>query len=554
MNKRQLVVGIDYGSDSARAILVDARTGITVAESSMEYPRWKERKYCDSVIAQYRQHPLDYIEVLECIIRTVIAKAGEVAGCEIMGIAVDTTGSTVCPVDSEGLPLALLEEFAEEPDAMFHLWKDHTAVSEAKEIDSALSSGKIDYTKYQGKYSSEWFWAKILHTVRKNARIRKNAFTWVEHCDWIAALLTGKTAPAELVRGTCGAGHKVLWHSSFNGLPSRSCLAAIDPYLGDIFDRYPVSPQPAGTCIGTISMEWANKLGLTPDAKIGVGSFDAHAGAVGAGISKHTMVKVVGTSTVDLLIESEGVLADKKLRDFCGMAEDSIVPGYIGIEMGQPAFGDTYEWFRNILLWPLHDMDIPEDVLPPDMRRKLLDYYEHKLLSVLDEYALQIASNSVVALDWLNGRRYPKLNEYVKGAILGITLGVTAPELYDALVKGTVFGSKAIYDSLVNAGIQIKRLICVGGIAKKSPYIMQMMSDVLNIPIMVCEEDQNCARGAAIFAAVATGLYPDVESAQAKFCEPYQPNYFPRQNMHEEYEKEYISYLKLGNFVESNPA
>lgn len=550
----KLVAGIDYGSDSVRVLLADAATGEAVADGTCAYPRWAEKKYCDPAAVQYRQHALDYIEGLEQAMKLALARAGEGAGQDIVGIAVDTTGSTPGPVDREGTPLCLLEEFKDNPNAMFHLWKDHTAVEEAKEINQVFSSGDIDYTKYQGIYSSEWFWAKILHTTRADERIRKAAWTWTEHCDWIAGLLVGNTAPDTIAHCSCAAGHKALWHSEFKGLPSDECLGRLDPYLRDVAERYKMRPVPAGTCIGTISKEWARRLGVNPEAKIGAGSFDAHAGGVGAGVGLHTLVQVVGTSTVEMLVDYPEVLRGKDLKEYCGQAEDSIVPGYVGLEMSQPAFGDVYAWFKELLMWPVRQMEIPEDILSKTQRSMLNDYLDGQILPALEREAKECIGEDLTALDWFNGRRYPKLNESVRAAVNRLTLGTKAPSIYCALVKGTVFGCKRVYNSLVDNGLQIDRIIAVGGIAKKSPFIMQMMSDALGVPIMVCREVQMCAKGAAIYAAVAAGVFASVEAGQKAYCETYRANYFPDKAKREMYEQMYEDYLCLGEAVETELA
>ena len=432
---RKLVAGVDYGSDSVRVLLADAVTGEAVADGVCAYPRWAEKRYCDPAAVQYRQHALDYIEGLEAAMKTALDRAGEGAGQDIIGIAVDTTGSTPGPVDREGTPLCLLEEFKDNPNAMFHLWKDHTAVEEAKEINEVFSAGDIDYTKYQGIYSSEWFWAKILHTTRVDERIREAAWTWTEHCDWIAGLLVGNVNPDTIAHCSCAAGHKALWHSEFGGLPSEERLGRLDPYLCDVAERYKMSPVPAGTCIGTISKEWAGRLGVNPEAKIGAGSFDAHAGGVGAGVGLHTLVQVVGTSTVEMLVDKPEVLRGKNLKEYCGQAEDSIVPGYVGLEMSQPAFGDVYAWFKELLLWPMRQMEIPEEILGREQRQKLTDYLAGQILPSLEKEAKNCIEEDLTALDWFNGRRYPKLNESVRAAINRLSLGTRAPSIYCALCK-----------------------------------------------------------------------------------------------------------------------
>lgn len=542
------MIGIDFGSDSVRAILVETKTARTLYTAVEEYPRWKEKRFCDEKNSQYRQHPLDYLECMEKVLKTLLGKDPAVLPY-IVGIAVDTTGSTVCPVNKEGIPLSLTDMFAEDPDAMFHLWKDHTAILEAEQIDRVLSSGEVDYTKYQGKYSAEWFWAKILHTVRKNKYVRESAYCWVEHVDWISGVLAGNIRPETIVHCSCAAGHKALWNSEFYGLPDRELLASMDPYLGMIYDRYQQKPKCAGEKVGTLCKEWAQKLDLSQEVVIGVGSFDAHAGAVGVGIKEKTMVKVVGTSTVDMMIVRPQVLKGKNTKAFCGLAEDSIIPGYMGAEAGQSAFGDTYAWLKKMLMWSLEHVAFPQEVLSKDTRSKMLQYLEGHLLKDLEKEIYDLAKDELTATDWFNGRRYPYLNENAKGTITGLTLGTTAPAIYRALVQATVFGSRRIYDSLRGLGIEIEQVICVGGIAQKSGYIMQMMSDALNVPIAVSEEEQSCARGAAIYAAVAAGLFPTISKAQEDLCEKIECGYYPNEERHRELEEKFKAYQYLGKFT-----
>lgn len=543
------VIGVDFGSDSVRAVLVDTVSGHTINTKASEYRRWKAQMYCDGSSGQYRQHPLDYLESLEAVLKGVLEGYENLASM-VAGIAVDTTGSTVCPVDEHGTPLALLKEFTDEPDAMFQLWKDHTAVKEAALINDVLSGGETDYTRYQGKYSSEWFWAKILRTVRENPAIRERAYCWTEHADWIAGILCGETRPDHIAHCSCAAGHKALWHSAFGGLPDRNVLSSIDPYLGMIRDRYMQTPKCAGEKLGTLCREWAERTGLPENLAVGMGSFDAHAGAVGAGISEKVLVKVVGTSTVDMMIVKPDEILCGKTKDYCGMAENSIVPGYIGIEAGQSAFGDIYAWFKRLLIWPIENLPIPDNVIGAENRKRLADWMTDCLLREIEATIEDVPDDQVLAVDWFNGRRYPELNDYLCGALTGLRLGTEPPSIYRALVKATVFGSRKIRDTWNSVGLKFEKVICVGGIALKSPYVMQMMSNVLNVPIMVSGETETCARGAAIYAAVAAGVFDSIESAQELMCEHYQPTYYPDQKQHEILEEEYHKYCLFADMTE----
>lgn len=545
--KKDIVAGADFGSDSVRVVLVEAESGRTLAAASCIYPRWSRKLYCDSSKAQFRQHPLDYMEAFEKSMKTALASLPS-AGERLLSIGIDATGSTPCPVNRDGTPLALLDGYQENPNAMFYLWKDHTAVQEAIEINRVFSGGPVDYTRYQGVYSSEWYWAKILHAVRTEPAIRRDAWSWVEHADWFPALLSGHTCPDSMYRCSCAAGHKALWHSDFGGLPSAEILKELDPYLAEVAKHYSV-PRNAGVRVGTITAEWAERLGVNSAVIIGGSSLDAHAGAVGAGIQTNTLVKVVGTSTVDMLITESNKLSGIDLRSICGQAEDSIIPGYTGMEAGQAAFGDIYAWLCDLLLWPV------ENALPSlSLADKEAIHSEiaARMIPEMEKQASKLnREDKIIALDWFNGRRYPQLNEKVKGAVCGLDLGSSVPQIFRALALSTVFGSKHIFESLISKGIQIDRIIAVGGIAQKSPYIMQMMADALDRPIMAYRESQVCARGAAIYAAVAADIFHTIADAQKVYCRRYKADYIPIPKNTEHYSKLYGAYLKLGNFIEA---
>ncbi len=549
------VLGVDFGTDSVRAIVLDASNGQLIGEDSCFYPRWRDGKYCEPEKNQFRQHPRDYLEGLESCVRGALEKAGKAAGKYVKGIAVDTTGSTPCPVNQEGSPLALLPGFEGNPNAMFHVWKDHTAIQEAEEFNRVADEWDgEDYTKFQGKYSSEWFWAKILHTHRVDPAIEDAARSWVEHCDWIPGLLTGNTDPFSMYRSACAAGHKALWHSEFGGLPCKEFLTRLDSSLGALSERYGGPPRAADTRVGTIAAEWAEKLGLDPSVIVGGSSFDAHAGAVGVGIAPRVLVKVIGTSSVDMLIEEYTALKGKNLKEICGQAENSIVPGFIGIEAGQAAFGDVYAWLKEMLLWPLKQLLPGSSGISEEQKRQLIDDFSARLIPEMTAQAQALSEDdiSLVALDWLNGRRYPSVNEYVKGAVSGLHLGTDVPKLYKALVLATAFGSRRILDSFLAEGITVERIIAVGGIAQKSPFVMQVLADVLNRPISVSASKQACAMGAAMYAAVAAGMYGTLQDAQTAMSEGFLSVYTPKKEQVQRYDEMYRKYLRLGDHVEHN--
>ena len=542
------VIGLDYGSDSARAVLVNTANGQTLATAVRYYPRWKEGKYCNPAANQYRQHPKDYIEVLEATVSEVLSKVGPEVAANVVGLAFDTTGSTPCFIDEEGTPLALKEEFAENPNAMFVLWKDHTAIQEADEINALCRRWEIDYTAYEGGiYSSEWLWAKALHVLRADEAVRNAAYSIVEHCEWMPAMLTGTTKPAEIVRSRCAQGHKAMWHAKWGGLPSEEFLTELDPLLKGLRGRMFTDTETAEKPVGHLTEKWAQRLGLTTNVVVAGGAFDCHMGAVGAGIKADSWVRIIGTSTCDIVVTEPENVGDKLIPGICGQVDGSVVPGLIGFEAGQSAFGDIYAWLRRVLEFPLKT--IVGDKLTVEELDKACD----KILPALTVEAekIPIGESGVIAVDWMNGRRTPDANQTLKGAIAGITLGTTAPMLYRALVEATAFGSKAIMERMKSEGICINDCIGIGGIALKSPFVMQVMSDVLGVPISVCESDQACALGASIFAAVAAGVYPTVEAAQAKMASGCAKEYKPIAENQAKYEVLYQDYLKLGAYCES---
>lgn len=549
--EKRYVLGADFGSDSVRVLIVNALDGGCAAEAVAEYPRWKQGMYCDAEIRQFRQHPLDYIEAFVACVRRACAAAGEDAVAQIAAISIDTTGSTPCPVDENGTPLALLPEFSQDPDAMFHLWKDHTAVAEAEEITHAFSAAAVDYTTYMGPYSSEWYWAKILHTIRKSPRVKARAAAWVEHCDWMANLLAGTTGLKEQYRCSCAAGHKAYWHSSWNGLPATACLAQLDSYLVQVRDSFCSAPQPCTHIVGTIAQEWADRLGLPADTLICGGSFDAHAGAAGAGVQQGTMVLNIGTSAVNMLVEKAENLLASGFAYLAGQAEDSIIPGYVGIETSQSAYGDTYAWLKRLLLGPMEQLVRESDCLQEEQKNQLMEEAEQKMLGMLQKQAEQLPPlQEPLALDWFNGRRYPHNRDGASSAITGLTLSTDAPRLYAALVEATAFGQKRIVSGLLEHGVAIRRIVAVGGIAQKSEYAMQVLCDVLEFPIDVSPVQQACAYGAAIYASVAAGFYPTIEEAQQRICRPCEKTYHPNKERAAFYREKYHAYCALAGMID----
>ncbi|HPH19472.1 MAG TPA: ribulokinase, partial [Haliscomenobacter sp.] len=347
---KQYVLGADFGTDSVRAVLVDTANGAELASAVSYYQRWKKGLYCQPAQNQFRQHPLDYIESLEDAVKRTLAELPGIDPAYVVAITVDTTGSTPVAVDQSGTPLALLTDFAENPNGMFILWKDHTAIAEAAEINQkARNWGGTDYTMYEGGiYSSEWFWAKIMHTVRSDESVEKAAYSWMEHCDWVTHLLIGGSDALGTKRSRCAAGHKAMWHESWDGLPSEAFLTHLEPKLAGLRDRLYTDTYTADEVAGNLSAEWAQRLGLHEGVVVSVGTFDAHAGAVGGEAEAYTLVKVMGTSTCDMLVAPMDEVQDKLVRGICGQVDGSIVPGMMGLEAGQSAFGDLLAWFKQV--------------------------------------------------------------------------------------------------------------------------------------------------------------------------------------------------------------
>jgi L-ribulokinase len=546
-------IGLDYGTDSVRSLIVNVETGEEVASAVFNYPRWKKGMYCDAPNNRFRQHPKDYLEGLEYTIKEALKKAPAGVAENVVGISVDTTGSTPIAVDERGTPLSLTPGFEENPNAMFVLWKDHTAVKEAEEINQLAHSWKIDFTQYEGGiYSSEWFWAKLLHVIREDAGVYRAAYSWVEHCDWIPAVLTGNTNPKTLKRSRCAAGHKAMWHEAFGGLPAEDFLVRLDPQLSGLRDRLFKETYTCDVAAGKLTPEWAEKLGLTTNVVVGVGAFDAHLGAVGAEIEPYYLSKVMGTSTCDMLIAPMEEVGDKLVNGICGQVDGSIVPGMLGLEAGQSAFGDIYAWFKRLLEWPLQNILADSALLDEATKQKLMDETSDKIIAKLSEEAakIPIGESGIVALDWMNGRRTPDANQNLKGAIAGLNLGSDAPRIFRALVEATAFGSKAINDRFISEGIRIDGVIALGGVAKKSPLVMQIVADVLNMPIKVARSEQACALGSAMAAAVAAGVYNNTAEAQKKMGGGIETEYHPIPENAAKYKELYEKYVKFGKFVE----
>ncbi len=531
---RRYALGLDYGTNSCRSLIVDLADGREVAGMVFAYPTGEAGILLDSRDPNVaRQHPRDYHEALIQTVQGAIAQARAADDAfdpaAIVGIGVDTTGSTPLPVDRDGTPLALTPAFADDLNAMAWLWKDHTGHAEAAEITAAAARLRPQYlAKCGGTYSSEWFWSKVLRLRRAAPAVFAAAHSFVEHCDYIPALLAGNTRPETLVRGVCAAGHKAMYNAAWGGLPDREFLATLDPALADLRDRLYNEAVPADRVAGRLCAEWAERLGLTPGIAIAAGAFDAHMGAVGAGIREGTLVKILGTSTCDMMVRpNAATLAD--IPGVCGIVDGSILPDCYGIEAGQSAVGDIFLWFVNHLV--------------PDTYGRTPD---EKFRSLEQAAAAQRpGAHGLLALDWNNGNRTILVDVRLSGLLIGQTLHTKAHEIYRALIEATAFGALTIIGRIEEYGVPVREIVNCGGLAVKSPMLMQIYADITNRPMKVSRSDQTCALGAALFGAVAAGAFPAVAAAQAALCGVRETVYTPDPERHAVYAEMYALYRRL---------
>ena len=481
-------IGLDFGTNSARALLVNVANGQELATSVCNYAHGQEGIILDSQDPHLaRQHPKDYLDSLTVCIRQVMAEAGDkVSPGDIIGIGVDTTGSTPLPLDQKGQPLAFANEFEDEPAAMAWLWKDHTSHAEAEEITDLASSVRPNYlAKCGGKYSSEWFWSKVLHCLREKPKVYEAAHTWVEIADWIPAVLTGTTRPDAIKRNICAAGHKAMFNPNWNGYPDEEFLGQLDKQLIDLRRTLPDKSYNIAQAAGNLTEQWAGELNLPAGIPVAVGAFDAHLGAVGSGIEPGVLVKIIGTSTCDMLVAP----LNEDLPDIpglCGVVPESVLPGYFGLEAGQSAVGDIFNWFVN-------------QIQPGGANNG-----SHQVLTNGAE-RLTPGQSGLLGLDWHNGNRTILVDQRLTGMLVGMTLATTPDEIYRALIESTAFGARVIVERFEEYGLKVDRVINCGGISAKNALLMQVYADVLARPLEISRSNQTCALGAAIAAAVVAG-------------------------------------------------
>ncbi len=520
-------IGIDYGTNSVRALVVRCKDGAELGTGVVNYPSGHQGVLLDPKDHHLaRQNPADYVFGLEKSIKLALAQAKKTKGFDagrVVGLGVDSTGSSPIPVDAANVALAQHKKWAGNLAAHCWLWKDHTSVKEAAEITALAARIRPHYiAKCGNTYSSEWFWAKILHCKRTAPKVFAAAYSWVELADWIPSVLAGVTDPKAVKRGVCCAGHKALYAADWGGLPDKEFLAQLDPALADLRDRLYEVAHDATASAGVLSAEWAKKLGLPAGIPIAIGEMDVHYGAIGSGVTEGTLVKVIGTSTCDCGVVS----ADKTVADIpgiCGIVKGAILPGYYGLEAGQSAVGDIFKWFVEVVLG---------------------DVSLHAKLTA-EAAKLKPGQSGLLSLDWNNGNRTVLVDQLLTGLTVGTTLYTTKAELYRALIEATAFGARAIIERFKEYGVPIERVVCAGGIAEKNPLLMQIYADVTGCTMLVAGSSQACALGSAISAAVLAGAHPDFATAQKKMTRLKKVAYKPKAANRKVYDRLYALYRQL---------
>lgn len=535
---KKFALGLDFGTNSCRSLIVDLEDGAEVASCVISYSSGEDGIWLDPKDPNVaRQNPADYFLSLEQATKGALEQARDsISGFDsgsVIGIGIDTTGSSPVPVDRDGTPLSLLPAFKDKLNAMVWLWKDHSCFGEAAEITEMAKKMRPKYlAKIGGTYSSEWFWSKILHCKNTTPEIFNAAFSFVEICDYIPAVLSGETRPDKILHSVCAAGHKAMYSNDWGGLPDREYLAALDPALADLRDRLYAKAVPSDHVAGRLTHEWAAKLGLKPGIAIAVGAFDAHMGGVGAGVKEGTLVKILGTSTCDIMVSPKHKgFAD--IPGVCGIVDGSVLPGYYGIEAGQSAVGDIFLWFVNHLVPVKYGKSSDDKFMNLEIEASKQKPGEHGLL----------------ALDWNNGNRTILVDVRLSGLIIGQTLHTQAHEIYRALIEATAFGALTIIDRIREYGVSVEEIVNCGGLASKNPFLMQTYADIIDRPMKVSRSDQTPALGAAIFGAVAAGKelsgYSTVEEAQAVMTGTKEVFYKPRGESRRVYRELFRLYSQL---------
>ncbi|MHC4738961.1 MAG: ribulokinase [Planctomycetota bacterium] len=521
-------IGLDYGTNSLRCVIVDITDGTELATAVYEYETGDNGIILDNDNHNLaRQNPVDYIKGIEITVKGAVTEAQKTdkdfKTDDIIGIGVDTTGSTPLPVDKNGTPLCMLEKFRDNPNASVWLWKDHTSHAEAAEITELAAKQHPEYlAKCGGTYSSEWFFSKIFHCLREDPEVFEAAYSWLECCDYIPAVLTGTTKPDLIKRSRCAAGHKAMFNSQWGGLPAKEFLTELDPALGELRNRLYEKTYTADSAAGRLTEQWADKLGLPSGIVVAVGIIDAHSGAVGSGIAPRRLIKIIGTSTCDMLVAKS--IPD--IPGICGIVDGSILPGFFGLEAGQSAVGDLFNWFVNYVQSGGEKAG------------------SHEALTQKASL-LKTGQSGLLALDWNNGNRNILADQRLTGLLTGQTLHTRPEEIYRALIEATAFGALTIINRFEEYGAKVSEVINCGGISEKNPLLMQIYADVTGREMKISRSAQSCALGAAIAAAVAGGGYDNFAEAQEAMCGVKDVIYKPISQNHKVYQRLYALYKKL---------
>ncbi len=528
--KSQYTIGLDYGTNSVRALIVNVANGAEIAAAVWTYSHGTQGVILARDPNLARQHPADYVNGAEITIKQALATAKKsvkgFSASQVIGIGVDTTGSTPLPVDANGQPLAFQKKFADNPAAMAWLWKDHTGVNEAAEITALAKKMRPQYlSKCGGTYSSEWFWSKVLKCLRVSPEVFNAAHSWIELSDFVPAALTGTEHPSRFVAGVCAAGHKAMWNAKWGGYPDAIFLSKLNPKLGKLRARLTTRVHTIDRAVGGLTAAWAKRTGLTAGIPVAVGAFDAHLGAVGSGVALGCLIKIIGTSTCDIAIAAN----TKKLADvpgLCGIVDGSVLPGYFGLEAGQSAVGDLFNWLVNYI--------------EPGGK----EAGSHVELSK-GALKLQPGESGLLALDWNNGNRTILVDQRLTGLLIGQTLYTTPAEIFRTLIEATAFGALTIINRFEEYGVKISSVVNCGGIAEKSPLVMQIYADVTGRPMKISRSAQTCALGSAIAAAVVAGAHKDFATAQKKMTGLKPTVYKPNPKAHAVYKELYALYMQL---------
>ncbi len=520
-------IGLDYGTNSVRALIVDVADGREIAAAIWTYAHGHQGIVLGKDPNVARQHPADYLKGAELTIIEALVTAAETVPdftpSQVVGIGVDTTGSTPMPTDADGLPLALNPKWCENPNALAWLWKDHTGWAEAAEITKLAAQMRPQYlAKIGGVYSSEWFYSKILHCLRTAPDVFDAAYSWIELADFVPAAMSNTLAPGKFVAGTCAAGHKAMYNTAWGGYPDKEFLGKLDPKLTALRDHLTPRVKDVSSAVGGLSLEWAAKTGLPAGIPIAVGAFDCHLGAIGAGVKPGVLVKIIGTSTCDITVKANiDTLTD--VPGLCGIVDGSVLPGYFGLEAGQSAVGDIFNWFV-------------EYVKPAGLGHEALTAEADKS---------KPGESGLLALDWNNGNRTILVDQRLTGLLVGQTLYTTPAEIYRALVEATAFGALTIINRFEEYGVKIDEVINCGGIAEKNAFVMQLYADVTGRPMKISRSAQTPALGSAIAASVVAGAHKDFSTAQAAMTGLKDKVYEPNAAAHAVYAELYKIYRAL---------